>query len=564
MSYSNGDESLLTHEHGGYGSAAVAPLKNDSSRKKRGLYYRYCIVALASTLLAVIAFSIISAVVVIPHAQEYVNQSVEVDIRHVELDSITKNGVNVRVEGINTVNYDGIESGFASSLFRLSGGLMRSALIEMNSVELQTMINVGDGKQELVSIGKVDVPDFKVNIGDGQITIFSLLVSIQPNTAKILGLIKDLLQHPDKIFKVYGSTMLKVTLGGGIIPISGIKIDFEHDIIGENYFQLRGDELKIDNLLVNETDSAYDIQFGLSLPNPIHNKLFAFQVPSLGWEIFIQDCYNKSVISFFDHDVITEEFRISTSDEVLNVGIRTSISELNPSLSDQCYINDVNLTPMNILIDQFMNNKTLPVMVRNSKGSPEYPSFINEILSHLEFKIDYYSNFEISRLLDSVSLDFLKFEFQNGNINKPIINGEINMVINMPLNSSTSNLRNLEISEIRASQNSDSSTIPIKLFHQDKEFGEVNFIDWHDCENQLIDDKLFVKFLLNQEELAITDKTVFGKVVNDVFKNGKSSIFIDAIMDCLVHTLIGDFQVNGISVNSESEITRGEGIMAEL
>lgn len=506
-----------------------------SERPKMKNRYRLQIYVVSLIITFIGCFSIINLLLLIPRTEEFVNQSVEMDIKSIELQSITTKGINVKVEGLNVMDYNGIESSYFRNLFKVGGGLFNTATIKLNTVNLTTDVN---GK--LKDIGYVDIPGFDLNIKNGVETNLDLIVTIRPNTKEILGLIKSLLNNPDQIFKVHGVSLVKINLGS--IPLGNFKINFQQDVIGSKYVNFNEREFKLKDLTFADDDGkGYNISFMVSVPNPMRSKLFGFDIPSLGWEILIKDCFDKNTINLANGPIISESFKLSPLDKELNVNMSAKIDYLNPRLTERCSFDDED-TPMSVLLDEFVNNKSLPVLVKNAHGSKEFPGFINDLLKAFEFNIDYSSNFDTNNLIRNVSLDNLNFQFQNGDTNKPVINGDINIYIQPPYK-----IESFGISKIKG--------VPC-LYHEGIEFGQIHLTEWHECTNEHFEDVLYVRFTLNQEELKIMNKRVFGQVINEVISKGSSKVFIDAILDCLVSTLLGEVEIDKIHASSESVITR--------
>lgn len=521
------------------------PLNPEQKLKKRT--FRYGIFTFGISLLVLIIFVVYNVVKIAPNVEEYVNESTEFEIRNIELDSITTKGVNVKVEGINRINYGEINNDYILNLFKIGGNVLQKATIELEDINLETVISNDEGEDELINLGTIKIPKFDINIKDKDFTNINLIINLRPNTTKVLGLIKRLISNPDEIFKIYFSSDLNLKFFK-FVPINGIKLNFETEIFGNQFLNSDNQELEINELEINELEvGGYDFNFEINYLNPFYNKLISFEIPELQWKIFSNDCFNDSIINLFD-SVKTDQVKISNTEEYINIKIDAIINELNSKLMEDC---DDLTTPMDHLVEGFLNNETIPISVQNYKGSEQYPKFINEILTSLKVPITFKPNFELSKLINSISMNNFKFEFLNGNINEPVINGEIEIVINLPLNSS---FNNLEISKIKGSNITE---LPIQLYHEDSNFGEIKFNNWHNCTNEYIDNLLIIKFNLIQEELIIKNKTIFSKIVNEVLMSGKSNILIDTVLDFYIQSNIGSFEINKININSESELTRG-------
>ncbi|CCH42415.1 hypothetical protein BN7_1960 [Wickerhamomyces ciferrii] len=515
---------------------AEGEFRQGKNRMKNRYRLQIYLVSLIITFIG--CFCIINLLMLIPRSEEFVNQSVEMDIKSVELEHLSTQGILLRVKGVNVMDYDSIESPYFKQMFKMGGGLFNTASINLQTVNLTTKV---DGN--LINIGDVKIPDFDIDIQHGHETNLDLLVMVRPNTKEIIGLVKQFLKNPDQIFKVDGISTVKIHLGH--IPIGEFKIDFSQDVIGGKYIQFNDHDIHLKDLQFdsNQQDQGYNVSFAVDVPNPVKYKLFGFDIPSLGWDILIKDCFGENTINLIDGSITTKKFKLSPLDKILTIESNTLIDHLNPRLLEKCSLDNEG-SPMSILVDEFVNNKSLPIKIKNSKGSKDFPGFINEFLKTFEFNFNYSSNFDTANLIHNVSLDRLNFQFENGDTNKPVINGDINLFIKPPFN-----ITDLEINKIKG--------IP-HLYHNDVEFGEIHLDDWHDCINvETPDGLLYVKFTMNQENLQITNRKIFGEVLNEVLGKGSSKIYIDAILDCLINTLMGEFELDKLHASSDADITRG-------
>lgn len=540
-------------------TADTEPLNNNHNKRTMRNRFKLQIYLVGLIFTFIGGFCIANVLIIAQNATDLINQSVEMDIKNVEIDSVTTKGVNLRVQGINMVDYEGIANPYYSTLFKAGGGLFSTATVKLDPINLAVILPAeegqGQGEEKTISIGTVEIPEFDINIRNGDNTRLELLVSLYPKTFEIFKLVRKILNQPNLIFNVLGDSKIRIRLGS--IPIGEFQINFMQQIMGSKYFEFNNKDLKIVNLQISENEQNLeynDVQFILSLPNPIKYKLFGVQIPELSWDVSVEDCDEELNLKLLlDKGIKTDKISISPKQEELNINVSTSFKQLNPELYQECLtFEEKNKTPFKKLMNEFLFNETLPVKVTNRDGgSSEFPNFINDVLKYFEFNFNYYSNFneDLSRFIKNVSIEDLSFEFQNGDPNgKPILNGQVELFLFLPFN-----ISNIKIEQIKG--------LP-KLYYKGEEFGEILINEWHECQNELLRENaggeklLFVSFKLNNEEILITNRIIFGKVLNEIITKGSSTVTIDALLDAQIATFVGEFEVDGLHVNSESVISR--------
>lgn len=554
---------LPTANHSYAGIDQEATIGEQSQKAPKKMKTHFKLLVYFSTLIAlfVTVFITFNIILIYPQTEHLINQSSEFQIENVSLDHVTTAGVQLRVQGFNFIDYDNIDDDYISKMFKLGGEVFNEVIIGLQSVKLETTLD-----DKLISIGDVQIPEFKVKIKDKTATDLDFIISIHPHTLKILKLLKYVFDHPDEMLKIYGDTEVKVKLGG--LYLGKYAVKFSHDIISGQYFKLDLNELSMNNIRLNKDkqgrspDLLYNLDFQLSLPNPILNNMISFNVPHLDWLLYVGDCDQVTNIPVFADNVIeTGEFKLSSHEELLTVNISTSWDKLSDDLLKECKSDDDvegTVTPIKILMDHVLNNKSIPLKIKNKGGSENYPSVVNDLLTNMDFNIDYNPNFETSQLIHNVSIDNLGFEFENGDVNNPIINGNINIFIKTPVSGLT--VDDLKIPKIKGLS---------KLLHQNMEFAEIPLDAWHECSNEVVhevdsdenvNEYFHIQFKIYREKVVIKDKQMFGKVINEIIYHGKSKILIDCLLDLVLNISVfenRDVIVNNVHVKSESEVTRG-------
>ncbi|KAH3674303.1 hypothetical protein WICPIJ_009582 [Wickerhamomyces pijperi] len=550
-------EPTTTSPHTDTESQLILPKKKMLSPHLKLLIYS---VSLLFLFLAV--FITTNVMLIYPQSEQLINQSSEFQIESVVLDQVTTKGLDVRIQGSNVIDYDNIKDNYISNVLKVGAEMFNDVSINLQSVNLQTTID-----DKLETIGKVEIPEFKVDIRNKAETNLDFVMSIQPDTLKIFKLLKYVFAHPEAVLQIYGDTKVKLKLGG--VYLGNYAVKFSQSVAGKQYFNLNLDEVSVNNIQLNKggvgPHTTYNLNFQLSLPNPILDNMISFNVPQLDWQVFVGDCDQKANIPLLPDNVIeTGGFKLSSHEENLTVEITTSLDKLNDKLLMQCKQNEddgstTTTTPMMLLMDQVLNNKSIPLMIKNKGGSDSYPSIVNDLLSNFDLNLNYNPNFETSQLIHNVSIDNLGFEFENGDINTPIINGNINIFIKLPVTGLTDD--DFKIPKIKG--------LP-KLLHHNMEFAEIPLTEWHECQNEVVgeidSDEILheyyhVQFKIYREPVVIKDKQIFGQVINEILYHGKSKILIDCLLDLIVNIAIfdnRDVTIDKVHVKSESEITRGD------
>lgn len=456
---------------------------------------------------------------------------------------LSTKGVKVRVQGITNVDYDTIDDDYTRALFKMGGGVLRIADIRMGSVALETAV-----EEKKVKIGTVDVPQMRVSIVQGGQTPVDMIVDIHPDTGKLLSLVKRILTHPEDILTVYGTTALNIALGG--IPIGSFGVDFKQVITPNEFFQIDTDNVDVENILVLPEEDSYNISLAVTIPNPVKNKMISFEIPDLEWNILINDCHDNPSLPLLQKDELikSKAFKLSSLEEKLCIDLSTLISQLNTKLNTPCP-SEITTTPLKTLVNTFLKNNTLAVRVQNIGGSEQYPSFLNEILSKNTIDILYTSKSNASGLVHNSSLDNLAFDFQNGDLGSPIVNADVNIFLQIPVDGLESGIG---VKQVRG--------LP-KLYHDGEMFGQVEVTEWHECTNEFVEEDgvrfLHVSVSLKEEAVTITDSNVFAGVANEVLLGGGTVVKVKSDLDGVIETLIGDFEIDDIHVENESRIEIG-------
>lgn len=512
---------------------------------KRFKRTRYTIIALISFLaLALITtLTTLKIIKISQHSDELISNSVEMEVHNVSMVGLSTKGVKVRVQGITNVDYDTIDDDYTRALFKMGGGVLRIADIRMGSVALETAV-----EEKKVKIGTVDVPQMRVSIVQGGQTPVDMIVDIHPDTGKLLSLVKRILTHPEDILTVYGTTALNIALGG--IPIGSFGVDFKQVITPNEFFQIDTDNVDVENILVLPEEDSYNISLAVTIPNPVKNKMISFEIPDLEWNILINDCHDNPSLPLLQKDELikSKAFKLSSLEEKLCIDLSTLISQLNTKLNTPCP-SEITTTPLKTLVNTFLKNNTLAVRVQNIGGSEQYPSFLNEILSKNTIDILYTSKSNASGLVHNSSLDNLAFDFQNGDLGSPIVNADVNIFLQIPVDGLESGIG---VKQVRG--------LP-KLYHDGEMFGQVEVTEWHECTNEFVEEDgvrfLHVSVSLKEEAVTITDSNVFAGVANEVLLGGGTVVKVKSDLDGVIETLIGDFEIDDIHVENESRIEIG-------
>ncbi|KAH3674385.1 hypothetical protein WICMUC_003350 [Wickerhamomyces mucosus] len=573
-------ESNSTEGNNNYYSSISNNTHLNKLQGKRNSFKLYIFIIILS-ILTISSFILFNILLINNNSQDIIEKSMEFNINNVEINRLTSNGIDLKLIGFTKFDYNKVETfknSYIGKLMKFSTKNLISK-IDIKLDQIQLKIKLDDDDNELIDIGSIEIPEFSMFISQHSITPLDLIVSIHPKTLEILHLIKHLLSNDktDNVLKIYCDSNLDLKFFK-FFHLSGLKIKFNRDFLIDGKFRRNDLIVDLNEINIDRIDSIYNINFQILLLNPIQG-IYPFTILSLpkfpqsSWEIFINGC-NEEKIKLLSNDLFyTDPFKISSMDDFINLNISTSISKINNELFEICSLDldddddltpldldDDDLTPLDVLIDEFINNRSIPLKIQNlQNNSIELPKFLTDILSKiLIINLNYISKFNSTKLIQNVSIDNLKFEFENGDINKPIINGEINLYINLPIDK----IKGIDYDNfIKIPKIKTSNQSPIKLYHNEEEFARIELIEWHDCFNEfLINDQIFhLKFKLIHESIIVKNPKIFKKVINEILINGKSKIFIDSNLDIIVqiYKLIDDgFEIKRLNAKSESDITR--------
>lgn len=462
------------------------------------------------------------------NSQDLIQQSVEVDVHSLELSKLTTSGLELKLKVMANVNYDDINGkGYFKQLLKLGGGMLQSVTIQSYPMELSTVLD-----DENVVLGSVDVPTMVVDIRNGGSTPLELLIKVKPKAKNMMRLAKRILDDPKEVLKMYGRTVVQVTIG--VIPLGSFPIKFEQLLEPLKYFDdVDLSLLEFEDVALERSDQGYDI-FGLvSVPNPTFRKsIVGFEVPVITLDVFVPGC-DGSVATISD-GVTTEPFTLSPNDESLKVNFSTSVTHLNHLLK-HCEDNSV---PITTLVKHIMDNETVALTIKNVQihGS----SILTNILSFVQTTVDYHAPLSIDDILQDVSMD--KLEFSMDNTGMTFIKGEVNVVID-------TKGADLTVLGLRG--------MP-KLSYHGEEFANIDLTEWHSCLNELHDDRvLFVKVSLEREPLNVTNAAVFRSLANEMFLRGSATVDVDAMLDVQLDVAIAQFEMDGVQMHTKTKITKG-------
>lgn len=139
-----------------------------------------------------------------------------------------KGGIDLQITGTNYNNYTDINDFWIRNYFKKGGFLLRQLNLKIDELDL---IVYDSDKGEHLSLGKVEIMPFYVNVVDKSSTSMDLYATLWPNGKGVRGVLKRILLDSGTKLRIKGDARVKVYVFNGFLPVSRVSVPLDIKIL---------------------------------------------------------------------------------------------------------------------------------------------------------------------------------------------------------------------------------------------------------------------------------------------------------------------------------------------
>lgn len=483
--------------------------------------------------------------------QEEFTQVPQVKIEGIALDGVTKEGLDVRIQGTSHMDYEShIKGSVRSKVVKLGARLVKSLTISDRS---RVKVYFEDEDNEYLRAVNAQIPGINVDISPGSNTNFDFVTKLYKfGSPYLLGTIAERLlsQEPLKFRGVGQVGISKGFLNLGLFPIE------INDIVASPGGGGDGDSgkmnLKIGDLKLDQhSNSEQNIDLSTYIQADYKYPVEA-DVPELNWKVKIPGCSTDDINSALTVcKCKTDKTHLKPYSSV-NISASSGLSTVPTELTEPCDIGQK--SPLDNFISRYF--KGLPndiVITGDDEQSADIPDWFSEILKGINFTFQFNGKKEDDEIIKDIAFrDFRlhMFDMKEGDSNNnPRVSAVVTVIIETP--------QTIDIgSEVPLSV-ANAKGVADLFSKQHKKFAEINIPDWVPCKTTMTGKNTYkVEFAIENSPVNVTDESVFSQVMRQVVFRGSSPVRIESLIDAQVHTPVGDFELTEISANGNTVLKR--------
>ncbi|QPG76779.1 hypothetical protein FOA43_004173 [Brettanomyces nanus] len=496
-------------------------------------------IAVLSCLLVVIIITFFQAV--LPNIGDYAAQGTTFDLENLNFLGVSDaGGVNFEVMGVSHNNFSQIEDPLARKYFKVGGFMTRKLNLKVDDLDFLVYDEI---KDDYLKLGRVHISPFSARVVDSANTDMDVYLTVFPDSKGVLGTIEKILRTPNSKLKLKGDADVKILVFNGYIPLKGVMIPLDIDIPTSLVSRLSLNSVDVSNVKFTDSENGkskdlpkclFDL---LLLENPIKNllkivDLDQVDVPSSVWNIFINDCNGNPKIDVAS--LQTSKFIIENSDEY-NISCSLDFNTDLDKLSDTCKHQD--FPPLSKFVDTIVHNDTVSLLIGMDSVS-SLPSTLSSVLKEVVLPLNIPLNITdlSSQVVENVTMEEMSFGLADSQT--PMLSGVLKVILNFK----DISVEGFKVKEMKGFSN---------LKYQGEKFGDVDISQWKESITKMVvsdngDIMMIVSCKLDNVLLDITDMTVFQEILSEVIMNGSAHIDIEALVDVLVKSMLGTFEIDGI------------------
>ncbi|CDK27582.1 unnamed protein product [Kuraishia capsulata CBS 1993] len=477
-----------------------------------------------------------------PQIGDLVDQMCEFNVQSVGFAGLQKDGgIDLVIKGQHTIDYDALDDQIARKAFKVGGFSLHSLSLKLDTVD---MLVYDDVYEKYNDLGRVSVEPFKVGIRNKQVTPLKLLMTVYPNSDSVLGVLKKMIQNPDAQIKLYGDASIRIMVFNGFMPISKVRIPMDF-ALPTHLINLDKENVKVKGFSVEQGDDGIHVDFETVIQNVARdlNIPLGFFVPSVNWKLLLNDCNDLPTIPVLEFS--TGKMELSSTNP-LNFGVSASVGSLPDSVNVRC---DDKKSPLTRFLSSAVDDSLVKFTVSASKDN-KFPVMVNRILEKMTVPVSFGLDVKdkLGSLLKNVTMEDIAFQFMDPS-NEPTIDGNLKIFLSVPRFLRT----DVNVTDIRGTAD---------LLYESSKFGEINLKHWKPATTDVLDDDeeneknylVLIQAQLEHVILVLTDIPLFEKIVQKVLGSGSVDVDIDALVDLLVSSFIGQLTVEKVNGKGSASI----------
>ncbi|AEO71622.1 a551c57f-a62b-414d-9d7e-566b1074c519 [Thermothielavioides terrestris] len=492
---------------------------------------------IAMIVLSLFALAVLILAFIVPAAvQEYAKEAAVLEPTNLSLDSITSNGVRVRIQADFRLEAQRVENEHVRRVGRAVTWLVG----ELGADE--TKINVYLPDYDDLLLGTAVVPPLTVSIVDGRNNAVDFAADLVPGDAEGIRMIaNEWLEGKLNSVRLRGQA--DVQLRAGIIPLG------THAIAESLTFE-GGDLPTIPEYNITKLNFEEKILLGGKVKAMAADVTVAsfndypvsLDVPPMGFEILVPGC-NPTDPSILVAACATDPVAVRPRAPVV-VDAHGLIKELPDSLTQLCPGSDS--SPLDMLFKKYLAGETATVLVRGmdypAGGTPRW---LVELLSSITVPVPFPGR-TFDNLIRNFTVTDVHFTLPdlgadpNDPESRPRVSGTILVLAGLPSEMNFS----LNVTSVRA--NAD-------VFYRGNKLGELNLKEWQKANSTQIpatkerEAMLKIQSRINDAPLDVTDPDVLTDVIQALLFGGRQVILgVEALVDVRVETILGELVVKAV------------------
>ncbi|KAF2178081.1 hypothetical protein K469DRAFT_600569 [Zopfia rhizophila CBS 207.26] len=486
---------------------------------------------------SVLALFILCAVVVIiilgflatEGIEEYAMQAADFQPTRLSLDSLTKTGVKVQVEGDFKMDASKVKKKNVRNFGRFGTWIARE--VESGPTD----VNVYLPEYGNVLIGTARVPGIKVNVRNGHTTHISFFTDLEPGSFDgIRNIANDWLDGRLGQVRIKGKA--DVPLKSGLIHLG--KQIVEQSLVFEGNSLPSFPRYNITKLNLREAHKGMGADVSLVVTNDYPVDL---SVPPIAVDVLVDGCVPSDPYIMVG-TAETGRLHVEPKQD-LNVNITGRVEKLPDSLTDTCP-NSVK-SPLDTFIGNYMHGQDATIYINCCKfPDPETPQWTRDLLKDITVPIPFAGR-EMGNLIKNFSLADVHFHLPSllADPGTPEAQPRISAVVKVEVGLPDEMNFPLDVNRVKADAD---------VLYQKKKLGKLHLDKWQNANSTRIDAHgkegplLLVQSDINKAPLEISDDDLFSEVVQALFGSKPVTLDIKAAVDVGMDTPIGKFAVRKI------------------